>query len=235
MNQNNHSDFATSPFSNKFGITTYPHKLPDSFIIKFNDEYLINNKVKKIDGIGSINCFCTAQLQKLFQSYNILTSYLDSHSEKELVYKNFQKIPIVVRVLNFSDKNLAKVFESSPNEKLLTPIFEFYFNDNRKISLNEYHLLAFGVLSIEDSRQIIKIASKINAILKSFFDRRGYDLVEIPLEFGKINNQIVHTSIFTADSIKIKPKNDNNLSFDFSLTRPTKIKEVFLNFQKLIY
>lgn len=85
MNQNNHSNFVTSPFSNKFGITTYPHKFPDSFIIKFNDEYLINNKVKKIDGIGLINYFCTAQLQKLFQSYNILTSYLDSHSEKELV------------------------------------------------------------------------------------------------------------------------------------------------------
>ncbi len=222
-------------FKTKTGYQIISHNIPDLLIVKFTDEIETEKKIRKIDGVKEVNLLCTVHINQLLQSYYIPTVFVEPNFDQcSVIFKNFIPLPLYVRVLNYSEKTLSKIFNYPVYEKLPAPIFEIYHIKDTKFPLNEYHLLSFKLLSLDDSRQIFKLSSKINAILKSYFERRDYDLVELFLEFGKYNNQITLATIFQFNSFVLKPiSNSTELIFDNQ--PPSKLKQVFLNFQKLIY
>lgn len=225
----------TEQFNTKTGYQILNHNIPDLLIVKFTDEIETEKKIRKIDGVKEVNLLCTVHINQLLQSYNIPTAFLEPNfDQSSVVFKKFIPLPLYVRVLNYSEKTLSKIFNYPIYEKLPAPIFEIYHTKDHKFPLNEYHLLSFKLLSLDDSRLIFKLSSKINAILKSYFERRGYDLVELYLEFGKCNNQITLSTIFQFNSFLLKPISKSpELKIDNQ--PPSKLKQVFLNFQKLIY
>ncbi len=216
------------------GKKIYDNVIPDTYLLQFTNEFSFNGKIKIINGINEINQVCAAHFFQLLNSYNIPTFYLMNRSKTEIIIQKFEKIPIQVKILNFIDKITAKLFRTKVNEKLNSPIFEIYLNHSLKNLINEYHLLAFGIAAPDETRLMIRIASKVNAIFKSYFDRRDYDLSELLLEFGKINDRIILTSTFGLPNISLISKKDN-LSFEIKSNNSNKIKETFLSFQKLIY
>lgn len=225
----------TEEFQSKTGYKILNHNVPEFLVIKFTDEIEAENKIRKINGVKEINFLCTVHLNQLLQSYNIPTVFVEPNFDQSLViFKKYFPLPLYVRALNYSEKTLSRIFNFPVYEKLPAPIFEIYHQKDPKFPLNEYHLLSFRLLSLDDSRQIFKLSSKINAILKSYFERRGYDLVELYLEFGKYNNKITLATVFQFNSFVLKPiSNSPELIFDNQ--PPSKLKQVFLNFQKLIY
>lgn len=222
-------------FHSKTGYQILNHNIPELLIVKFTDEFEAEKKIRKIDGVKEINLLCTVHLNQLLQSYYIPTVFVEPNFDQcSAIFKKFIPLPLYVRALNYSEKTLSKIFSYPVYEKLPAPIFEIYHVKDPKFTLNEYHLLSFKLLSLDDSRQIYKLSSKINAILKSYFERRDYDLVELYLEFGKYNNQITLATVFQFNSFVLKPiSNSPELIFDNQ--HPSKLKQVFLNFQKLIY
>jgi phosphoribosylaminoimidazole-succinocarboxamide synthase len=50
---------------------------------------------------------------------------------------------------------------------------------------------------------ILKIATKINAVLKSHFDRKNLKLVNLRIEFGQAGNQILLGDKFSGDSMTV--------------------------------
>lgn len=219
----------------KVGYIFTPNSFPDTIRIKFTDEFQYDGKVKKFSGLADINSFCTTHFHKLLLSYNIPTAYIDSPSTHEIVFIKHQPLPLNVRIYNYSNKILNKIFNSKDETKLPSPIYEIYHINCPKYPLNEYHLLSFNLMSIDESRELIKLSSKINVIIKSFFERRGYDLLTLELEFGKNNSQLILTKIFTIDSFKLKPHNFTQQTLDLDKIPPAKLKEVFISFQKMIY
>jgi phosphoribosylaminoimidazole-succinocarboxamide synthase len=53
---------------------------------------------------------------------------------------------------------------------------------------------------------MFRISSKVNAVLKSFFDRRGMILVDFKLEFGVYENEIMLGDEITGDTCRIWDK-----------------------------
>ena len=56
---------------------------------------------------------------------------------------------------------------------------------------------------------IIRICSKINAVLKSFFERRNEILAEISCHFGKHEDKVLLIGDFSPASLKFFPKDDS--------------------------
>jgi phosphoribosylaminoimidazole-succinocarboxamide synthase len=47
---------------------------------------------------------------------------------------------------------------------------------------------------------IVRIGTKVNAVLRSFFQRKGLSLVKFTLEFGKVGNQVMLGDEVTPDT-----------------------------------
>lgn len=216
------------------GKKIYGNIIPDTYLLQFTNDFSCDGKIKVVNGIDEINQTCATYFFQLLNSYNIPTFYLMNKSKTEIIIQKFDRIPIRLKILNFADRTIAKLFKAKVNEKLNSPIFEVYLNHSLKNVINEYHLLAFGIASLDETRLMIRIASKVNAILKSYFSRRDYDLAGAILEFGKTNDRVVLTSTLGFPNISLISKK-NNLSFEIPSNNSNKIKEAFLNFQKLIY
>ncbi len=60
---------------------------------------------------------------------------------------------------------------------------------------------------------INRICSKVNAVLKSFFERRNFCLAEVTLGFGKHEDKIFLVDDFTPRSLKIIPSDKESKKY----------------------
>ena len=88
---------------------------------------------------------------------------------------------------NIAAGSLVKRLGLTEGEPLRHPIFELYLKNDALHDplVNEYHAYALGIAQPEDIRGIYRLSNKINAILRSFFERRDILLVDFKLEFGR--------------------------------------------------
>jgi len=80
-----------------------------------------------------------------------------------------------------------------------------YFKDEkqRQPMINEYHAYALGICERKEMTSLIRIATKVNAVLKSFFDRKKMKLINFQLQFSRLNNQILLADELSLDTINL--------------------------------
>jgi len=85
---------------------------------------------------------------------------------------------------------------------LETPVIEFYLKDDKLKNpmINDYHAYALGLCDRNDMSAIVRIGTKVNAVLRSFFQRKNLSLVQFTLEFGKVGNQVMLGDEITPDT-----------------------------------
>jgi phosphoribosylaminoimidazole-succinocarboxamide synthase len=178
----------------------------DYFIIEYFDFLTIEGDKKvKIKSLGekfaSINSFFFEYLKE----YHIPAAFVKNHDKTSLKFIKHKKFSFSIKILNIVDKRTSKIFNIIEGELLSIPLFEIHLGDCRDSLISESHLLAFDLCSTEDFKIIIRICSKINAVLKSFFERRGYLMAETKCNFGKFEDKIFVVDDFTPKSLKIIP------------------------------
>lgn len=144
-------------------------------------------KTGRIANKGFVNNQISAHLFKYIASYHIRTHFLDMYSDNAMIVHNLSMIPVEVVVRNIAAGSLLKKLKVQEGEKLESPLLEYYLKDDAK---NDPQMTREEVLSKElatesDLDFIDRTSLKINAILKSFLERRGILLVDFKLEYGK--------------------------------------------------
>jgi len=185
----------------------------DQLIQQFKDEVIAGTgkKKAKIKNKGAMNCQLSTYLFKYLESYHVPTHYIDTISETEMLVKKAEIIPIEIVVRNIAAADLVKNYGIEEGKVLEYPVIEHYLKDNKKNNLfiNEYHAFAFNYATPDDMKTISRISSKVNAILKSFFQRRNIDLVDFKLEFGKFKGKIILADEISFDSCRLWDIEDN--------------------------
>ena len=182
-------------------------------IQEFRDELLnTNGEVQAaIPGKGESNNGISCFLFQYLESYHVPTHFVEQCSPAEMVIRKLTMIPIEVVMHNIATAKLAKTFALSEGSSLNYPILE-YFLKNDKLNdpmINEHHALALGYAEPDEMRTISRLASKINAILKSYFERRGFLLVGFKIEFGKLENRIYVGDEISIDTCRLWDKKMN--------------------------
>lgn len=188
--------------------------------ITFSDTIEISQKPfqqKKIKGIGEKLAKVSSYFFEYINGFNIPTVFDKLNSENQYQVKKFIEVPFLIKMLNNVDKRTSKIFNIDEYENLSIPILEIYKDDNPFSLITESHILAFNLVSSLELRYIFRLCSKINAVLKNFFERRNLLLAEFNCHFGKVENQILPIGDFTPMSFKIIDKNNTSLN-------PYKIK-----------
>lgn len=165
---------------------------------------LDSRKVFKIKGLGgnflTINSFFLDYLN----AYNVPTAYRKTEDNSILLQKH-SIYPFSITISNIIDKRTSRIFDKPEGTFLVLPVFEYRFGSNKDNLVTESHLISLDILPIEELKMIKRICSKVNAVLKSYFERRNTFLAEISCSFGKDEEKIFITDDFTPVSLKILP------------------------------
>ncbi len=210
----------------------------DQLVMEFLDT--IPSEIKKkvtIRGKKIINTNISAYFFEYLHSYNVPTHYVKRSDDKSIIVKKLEMIPFELVIWNIATDGLAKRLGLSDGAVLESPVLEFYLK-NEKLKnplINEYHAYALGLCDRNDMSAILRIATKTNAVLRSFFQRKGLSLVNFKLEFGKLSGQVVLGDEITPDTFTVWGR-DQTDKFDkkgFLITAETG-KEVYPKIEEIL-
>ncbi len=191
--------------------TTLPFDDQNYLVVEYPDFfYPAKDRKAKVKDLGkkfaAINAFFYDYLKK----YHIPCAYVKQTNDNSLVYIKFKELPFSVKILNSVDKRTAKLFAKKEGENLELPVFEYHYGTSKDSIICESHLIAFDLCTNEDLKIINRICSKVNAVLKAFFERRNETVAEVICNFGKYEDKIYLIDDFSPMSLKIFPNNGDD-------------------------
>lgn len=183
---------------------------PELLVQYFKDDATAFNGKKKgtIEGKGACNNAISSHIFSLMEKDGIKTHFVSMPSEREMVVRKAEIIPVEVVVRNVVAGSLAKRMGREEGGRLAEPIIEYYYKDDDlgDPMINGYHIKVFGLATDDEMEHIEREALRINQWLVSFFDKMGIDLVDYKLEFGRSPEGVVLADEISPDGCRLWDK-----------------------------
>ncbi|MCL5268162.1 MAG: hypothetical protein M1469_08690 [Bacteroidetes bacterium] len=205
----------------------------DILLAEFRPELGVDGKkVFKIKDRPRIAAELQAFIFAYLETYQIPTHFF-SQSGSELLVKRLNIIPVNVTVRNLVSQSFARRFKHfKPKQHLDFPIFEYFLKDESGgFYVNDTHLYALQLLTPDEFKTINRLASKIDAVMKSFLERRGFTLVDLTIKFGKYKGVIMLGDEISPENITAI---DNATGDEISILSARDSREATKSYQ-LIY
>lgn len=173
----------------------YRTKDKDQVIQYFKDDATAFNAKKRgtIVGKGVINNLLSEHFFNLLKKNRVPTHFIERLSDREMLCKKLDIIPVETVVRNIVAGSLAKRMGMPEGKKLSMPIVEFYYKSDALDDpmINDDHVLAFGLANEKEIKAIKRMSLKVNSVLRPYLLRKKILLVDFKLEFGRHNGQIL--------------------------------------------
>ncbi|WP_300365064.1 phosphoribosylaminoimidazolesuccinocarboxamide synthase [Hydrogenimonas sp.] len=162
---------------------------PNLLIAEFKDDLTAFNGVKHDQeaGKGALNNKISTELFKLLEKAGVPTHFVDMPDDNHMLVKKVDIILIEVVVRNIATGSLTKRLGIEDGTKLPFALVEFYYkrDDLGDPLINDEHCIILDLVKNEgDLEELKRLGREINTILKSFFARKGLNLVDFKVEFG---------------------------------------------------
>jgi phosphoribosylaminoimidazole-succinocarboxamide synthase len=186
----------------------YATKDEQLLIQEFKDDLVIEHgkRKTKFKGKGGINNAFSVFMFEYLENYHIPTHFQKKLKKSTMIVKRMEMIPIEVAVRNLAAGAMCRRYNLEDGHQLDYPVIEHFLKDDSLSDplVNDYHCFAFGLTTPDEMHAINRLASKVNAILRSFFQRRGIVLVDIKMEFGKQDGQIKLADEVSPDVMRLR-------------------------------
>lgn len=175
------------------GKTFYSSEKPDFIIQTFSNGTEEGKKHSRVRQMNALRNEISSYLFEYVKEYHIPTHFVSKLSSIEMVVKRLEMIPLIVRIYNSCNGALLKRLSLREGTVLDFPVIEHFYANGRKTPtwVNEYHMYALNVVTPEELKQINRIASKVNAVLRDLCDRRNLFVADLQLAFGRFKDQVV--------------------------------------------
>lgn len=195
-------------------------------LIEYEDFFLQGNKKITLKNLGEKVASINSYFFEYLKGYNIPCAYVKKIGGKNLLFLKYTEFPFKIRILNAADKKIAKIFSIKTGVTLELPVLEYHYGDSKDSMITESHLISFNLCSYDDLKLMNRLCSKINVIIKSFFERRNEYLVELTCGFGKFEGKIFLIDDFSPFSMKIiKNESDGKLPDSYKIETPAQMKK----------
>ena len=188
----------------------YATDSPDLLIQYFKDEATAFDGKKKgiIQEKGILNNKISSRIFQYLEDKGIPTHFVERSSDREMVVKKLEIIPIEVVVRNIAAGSLAKRMGVEEGAPLKKTILEFYYKSDPlgDPMINDYHIEAFKLAEKFEVDILKKMAIEINGYISTFFDERGIILVDFKLECGRHKGHILLGDEITPDGCRLWDK-----------------------------
>ncbi len=195
-------------------------------LIEYNDFVSLNtSKGSKIKSIGDKFAKLNAYFLEYLKGFSIPTSFIKLYNNNSIEYLKTEPFSFYIKILNVIDKRTAKLLDKKEGDDLPFPVFELHLGEGKDTLITESHLIAFDYCKPEDIKIIFRTCSKINAVLKAFFERRNIKFAESACFFGERNGKIYLTGEFTPAKLKLFNLESNGCSTNpYKISKPAELK-----------
>jgi len=159
-------------------------------IAEFKDDLTaFNGEMKSSEsGKGALNCQISAKLFELLSKNGIKTHLVKTLDSNNQLVKKVEIIPIEVVVRNIATGSLSKRLGIKDGKELPFALVEFYYKDDSLNDpiINDEHCILLNLAKNEaELEELKRVGREINVILKAFFAKRDFNLVDFKVEFGR--------------------------------------------------
>jgi phosphoribosylaminoimidazole-succinocarboxamide synthase len=168
---------------------------PDLLIQYFKDDATAFNAKKRgtIEEKGVINNRMSEIFFGLLEREGVRTHFVERLSDREMLIKRLDIVPVETVVRNIVAGSLAKRLGLEEGGDLPRPIVEYYYKSDALDDpmIIEDHILVFHFATEEELGKIRSMALEVNDVLRRFLDARGIILVDAKFEFGRHKGEIL--------------------------------------------
>lgn len=192
----------------------YKTENENEYIVYFKDDATAFNGEKKasISSKGILNNKISTIMFEMLHKEQINTHFVKSLSEREMLVKKVEILPLEVIVRNITAGSFCKRVGMEEGIVLEEPIFEIcYKNDDfGDPMINNDHAVAMK-LATREELDFLKVETlKINELMKEFFLKMNLKLVDFKLEFGKdVDGNIILADEISPDTCRLWDVNTN--------------------------
>lgn len=161
----------------------------DEFLVYYKDDATAFNGEKKdtLDSKGIINNQISSIIFELLKEKGIESHFIKKVSEREMLVRAVEIMPLEVIIRNISAGSMAKRLGMQEGINFDEAVFEISYkrDDLGDPLINEDHAIALEIATREELNYLKKEALKINELMKEFFLNANLTLVDFKIEFGK--------------------------------------------------
>ncbi|MEW5921280.1 MAG: phosphoribosylaminoimidazolesuccinocarboxamide synthase [Bacillota bacterium] len=168
---------------------------PTCYIVEYKDTATAFDGLKKEDlaNKGVLNNNIAALFFAMLQNEGIPTHFVKKLSEREMLVRALQIIPVEVIVRNIVAGSLAKRLGLPEGAPLKSTVLEFNLKNDalHDPMLNQYHIQALELATARELARMEELALRVNELLRGFLEKRDIILVDFKLEFGRFGGEIL--------------------------------------------
>ena len=185
----------------------YATEDPELIIQYFKDDATAFNAAKKgtIAGKGVMNNKISTKIFEFLTSQGIPTHFEKNLSDREMLVKKVEIVPIEVIIRNKAAGSLCRLLGLKEGMALASTVLEFCYkrDDLGDPLINESHVLALKMATEAEVEAIRKYTLKINELLTRFFANLGLELIDFKLEFGRYKGKIILADEISPDTCRL--------------------------------
>jgi len=183
---------------------------PDLLIQEFKDDATAFDATKRgtILNKGIINNKLSEKIFVLLSKKGIPTHFVKRLSDRDMLVKKVQIVPVEVTVRNVVAGGMAKLLGLEEGIVLKDPVLEYHYKEDKLHDplINEYHIKALDLATDKELDTIKKYSFMVNEALKAFFYSKGLVLVDFKIEFGRHKNRIILADEISPDTCRLWDK-----------------------------
>jgi phosphoribosylaminoimidazole-succinocarboxamide synthase len=138
-------------------------------------------------------------------SFNIPVALQGKVDDKTLLFAEAIPYQFLVKISNHLDPRTSAAFNKPAWEQYPIPVIEYTLSEPGYEPALQNQIISLGLAPVEELKFMNRLCTKINAVMKSFFERRDAALISFCCQFGKSEDKIILTGEFTPPCIRAIP------------------------------
>ncbi len=183
---------------------------PKAYVVQYKDDATAFNGVKKgtIRDKGIVNNAMSALLFGELEKAGVKTHMIEKLSEREMLVRAVEIVPVEVIVRNVAAGSLAKRLGLEEGTVMKHTVIEFCYKSDElgDPMINDDHITAIELATKEEIAKLRTMATAVNDLLKGYFDERGITLVDFKIEFGRYDGEIILADEISPDTCRLWDK-----------------------------
>ncbi|MBI1859715.1 MAG: phosphoribosylaminoimidazolesuccinocarboxamide synthase [Deltaproteobacteria bacterium] len=189
----------------------YQTDRPGTIIQYFKDDATAFNALKKgqIKDKGILNNAISCWMFKHLEKSGVKTHFLERLSDREMLVKKLEIIPVEVVIRNRATGSILKRLGLAKGRPFQPPLIEYFYKSDELSDplIGETHIAYFKWATDEQLAFVRAQAFKVNDCLCRVCDEVGLELIDFKLEFGlDEKDEVLLGDEFTPDGCRLWDK-----------------------------
>ncbi len=179
----------------------------DLVIQYFKDDATAFNAKKKgtIDEKGIMNNSISCAIFESLMQSGVPTHLVKKLSDREMLVKRVEIVKVEVIIRNRAAGSLCRNYGVKEGLTLKQPILEFCYKEDafNDPLMNDDHIIALGIATAEELKQMREITYKVNELMTKFFLALKIELIDFKIEFGRHKGKILLADEISPDTCRL--------------------------------